>query len=688
MSTNNRAAPLRFSIRTKLTLAIAVPLLAFYALFLWLEFRAMSARALANMESHLTELAIRQAVDLDGDLRVAQQVAGSAAAFLTLHPGLSADEIETLLRATLRDNNDVFGMCAAFEPRAFRPEVEAFCPYFCRADADGAQVPPQDSAAAAQDRATPRSAGVRLRRIDIAAARPDFRGLSWYRPVQETGKPAWTEPYLDEGVSDRWMCTYSAPFRRDGRFRGLVTVDLVSTDLLRDIARVKIGSGYCMLISRSGAFISHPDETLAMHASIFDLAGQSGVDELAEVGRRMIAGGTGSARIRDYRTGEPKWLVYTPVPATQWSLAAIVPESEVLAPVHARMQRFFMVLVAGLAVIVGVVLLVSSRITRPLSKLAAAADALGHGDLDTRIADVRGSDEVARLAQRFNTMVGELKSNVEGRLREEASRRAMEGELRAAREIQASLLPPLLPDDARREFDLCAVNVPAKMVAGDFFDFFFLDDRRLAIVIADVSGKGIPAAVYMAVARTKLRDFTAPERTPAQVVAAVNRCLAEDDDSGMFLTLFFGYYDTRDGELLYANAGHCPPYVVRESGALEQLEPTGPIVAPFAHAEFHDARCRLEYGDQLFLFTDGVTEANGGTAALFGEERLEQLLREAASQPSAELCRAVVDSVGQFSRDDLKDDLTVLALRRRHAVLQNSDAGCYDASCGAGCQPV
>jgi phosphoserine phosphatase RsbU/P len=642
---------LGFSIRTKLCLAIGGPLLAFYALIVWLDYRATSARALADMEARWTELVVRQAVELDGDLRVAQQAAAGAATFLTLHPELSAEQIESVLRAELGANEAVFGMCAAFEPWAFRPDVEAFSPYFCR-DAEGG-----------------------LRRIDIAAARPDYRTLDWYRAVQATDRPAWTEPYYDEDISERWMCTYSAPFHRNGKFRGLVTVDILSEDLLREIRRVEVGGGYCFLLSRHGVFISHPDEALAMRDSIFAVAERGGSDELAAVGRRMTAGAAGCVRIRDPRTGEAKWVVHAPVSATQWSLAAVIPEREVLGPVRAWMRRFLAILFAGLAVIVGVVALVSTRITRPLSRLAAAAESLGQGDLDARVSGVGGSDEVARLAERFNAMVGDLKANVEGRLREEASRRAVEGELRAAREIQASLLPALLPDDAQREFDLDAINVPAKTVAGDFYDFYFVDDRRLALVMADVSGKGVPAAVYMAVARTKLRDFTTADKTPAEVVAEVNRSLTEDNESGMFVTMFFGYYDARDGELVYANAGHCPPYVIRASGELEPLEPTGPIVAPFHAAVFENARCRLERGDQIFLFTDGVTEANGETTDLFGDERLERLLREAPSRPPADVCRSVVAAVGLFSRDDLKDDVTVLALRRRPAAGSNESTG-------------
>jgi sigma-B regulation protein RsbU (phosphoserine phosphatase) len=465
-------------------------------------------------------------------------------------------------------------------------------------------------------------------------------------------------------VGERVMCTYAAPVTRNRQFRGVVTADILSEDLLQDLARVRIGSGYCLLVSKLGTFVSHPDASLVMRESIFTLARRHGLDELADAGREMIAGKTGVRRIRDYVTGQPKWMVYAPVKSAGWSLAAIIPEHEVLAPVYARLLRSLGILGAGLLAILGIVLLVSGRVTRPLGRLAAAAAELGQGDLNTRVPVVAGNDEVAQLARRFNAMVADLKCSVEERIRETAARREVEGELNAAREIQRSLLPAMLRADPEKEFTLHAINAPAKLVAGDFYDFFFVDDRRLALVMADVSGKGVPAAMYMAVVRTRLRDFASPDKTPAEVVAEVNRWLAKENEQGMFVSLFFGYYDVTTGELIYANAGHNPPYVVRAAGPLETLDPTGPLVAPFPEAKFHDAQCDLGHGDLLVLFTDGVTESGAARGGLFGEERLERLLQSAGATPVADVCRNVIQAASDFSHGDLADDATVLALRR------------------------
>jgi sigma-B regulation protein RsbU (phosphoserine phosphatase) len=629
-----------FSIRTKLVLAIGAPLLAVYLGMVCCEHYLGKREALAQMRSHLTELAARQAAELDGDLSTVEELARTLARLATSLPALSAEQIHALLQDNLRGNPKVYGMSMAFERNAFSEDVALFAPYYCRDPRDG------------------------LRFVDIAEVFPDYTRFDWYHPAKTGGRPFWTEPYFDTGVGRRLMCTYTAPIFKHGNFRGVLTVDVLSEDLLTEIARIKIGSGYCALVSRKGTLISHPDQSLVMRESIFSLAARRGLNELVDVGRQMVAGKAGVQRVRDYQTGEPSWMVYAPVQSAGWSLAAIIPESEVMTPIYARLARSLGLLGAGLVVILGIVLFMSVRITRPIAKLAAAAERLGHGDLDIGVCGVSGSDEVARLAQTFNTMVVELKTNVEGRIREEAARREVDAELRAAREIQASLLPGMLPPHQERGFALHAVNSPAKLVAGDFYDFFFIDDRRLALVMADVSGKGIPAAIYMAVTRTKLRDFAAPDKTPAQVITELNRSLAAENDRCMFVTLVLGYYDVSTGDLVYVNAGHNPPCLVRKTGRLDVLDPTGPLVAPYPDATFHDAQCRLDPDDLLVLFTDGVTEAGPAGGELFGEERLEALLRSSSSSPVADVCQRIIRAASDFTCGDLPDDATVLVLRR------------------------
>ncbi len=653
---------MRLTLKTKLVLSIALPLLLAYAVMLVCEYNLGRRQALRNMESYLKELAARWAAELDGELMAAEELARTLALVVTSEADPAAERLRMLLMESLRSNPRVFGMCLALEPGTKLADTGGFAPYYCRGDDDG---------------------GDDLRYVDIAALSPPYTHRAWYRDAKLADRPVWSEPYFDEGAGERFMCTYSAVIRREAGFAGVWTADILSDDLLRHFSRLEMGETYCMLVSGKGTIISHPEEELVMRESVFSLAARGGVEELAAAGKRMVAGEAGVCKIRDWRTGDPKWMVFAPIESAGWSLAAVIPEDDVMAPIHARLARSLAILVAGLGIIVGIVYLMAARVTRPVARLAEAAESLGRGDLDARVSGVKGSDEIAQLARQFNAMVGELKENVEGRIREEAARREVEGELNAAREIQAALLPAVPPRREDEPFLLHAVNAPAKTVAGDFFDFFFVDDRRLALVMADVSGKGIPAALYMAVARTKLRDFSGPEKTPERIVGELNRRLAEENDQAMFLSLFFGLYDVRTGELIYVNAGHNPPYLVRGENPLRTLEPTGPLVAVFPDAVFENGSCRLDPGDLLFTFTDGVTEAHAKGGELFGENRLEGLLRADCTSPPDALCEIVVKTISEFSLGDLKDDVTVLALRRTQAAEERREdaaAACAEAT--------
>ena len=637
------------TLKTKLILSIAVPLLFAYGVMLWWEYSLDRANAFADMEEYLTGAAARGAAELNGDLAGAEELARTAALAVALNPDFSDKQLDTLITESLTSNLKVYGMAVALQPSEGSGEGRRHATY-CHRSSDG------------------------LKCVDLAAKVPGYTNRPWYGDAKTSGRPVWTEPYQGEAADETFMCTYSVPVRTGEGITGVVAVDVRSEELLKRFDDLELGAAHLMLISRKGRFIAHPDASLSMDESVFSLAKRFKIDELAAAGRQIAEGRAGIVRIRDYRTNAPEWMVFAPVESTGWSLAAAIPEGEVMAPIHSRLVRSLGILIAGLIVIVGIVFFVAIHVTRPVARLAEAAESLGHGNLDARVAGVEGNDEIAQLARRFNAMTAELKENVDGRIREESARKEVEGELKAAREIQASLLPEMLPQDRQTSFLLHAVNAPAKMVAGDFFDFFFIDDNRLAVVMADVAGKGIPAALYMAVARTKLRDFAMPEKTPSQIVDNLNRCLAEQNDRAMFLSLFFGLYDVQSGELVYVNAGHNPPYLIRGGRRLETLEPTGPLVAVFPEAEYREGRCRLDPDDLLFVFTDGVTEAHEGTHELFGEERLERLLQSFAADLPASCCEVIVKTVTDFSLGDLKDDVTVLALRCAKPVSTGADS--------------
>ena len=252
--------------------------------------------------------------------------------------------------------------------------------------------------------------------------------------------------------------------------------------------------------------------------------------------------------------------------------------------------------------------------------------------------------------------------------KEHSQLESLKGDLAVAGEIQQAILPrlfPPFPEDADK-IDIAASMTPAKDVGGDFYDFFRIDDDHIGILIADVSGKGIPAAIFMAVSRTLIRATGIRGGSPAECIAYSNRLLSDESVDCMFVTVFYGIFNLNTGDLTYCNAGHNPPYMLTDSGAVKMLPMSqDPMVGAIGGIEFHEGKLHLDNGDTLVMFTDGVTEAMNINNEEYGEQRLEALLPTVASKNCQEIVSAVKNDVAAFvDNAEQSDDITVLVMKR------------------------
>ena len=629
---------MRFPIRSKLILAICAPLTILYLIVLVVDYRIGKAAAIERMEERLTELTAHHAARFDGQFSTVAQVARSTATFLSTRPDTDEKKLYDLLEALVKSSLRVYGSCIAFAPNKFQADRARFAPYVCR-DKGG------------------------FRSLDTGY---DYTLWDWYLIPRLLQRPVWTDPFCDVGAGNITMCTYSVPFTKDGAFWGVATVDISLESLREEISALRIGGGYCAIIGHNGVFVSHPDERLIMRETMFSLAEWHRMPEYTELGQEMIKGGRGIRRIRDFRTMEPKWVIYAPIPSCGWSFAAVMPEDQLLRPVYAKLRRNTFVLLGEMGLVVCLIMLTAIRITRPIESLAKTVHEVARGNLEVQATDIRTRDEIGEFALAFNKMVRDLKAHVEALTRETAAREAVESELRIARNIQRSLLPRTFPPfPNRKEFDLHAVNVPAERVAGDFFDFYFIHQDSLLITIADVSGKGIPAALFMAVTRTLLRNLARSGLSPGAILKAANDILAEDNDESLFVTIFLGLYNTRTGRLRFANAGHNPPYVLNAQGEILALgKATGTVLGVMPGYEYQEADLQLDPGHVLMLYTDGVTEAHSPGGEQYGKERFEGLLSRHAAEKVERLCGIIVETVNDFQKGNQHDDVTLLVLRR------------------------
>ena len=245
---------------------------------------------------------------------------------------------------------------------------------------------------------------------------------------------------------------------------------------------------------------------------------------------------------------------------------------------------------------------------------------------------------------------------------------SIKGDLAVAREIQQAILPRVFPPFPENvgELDIAALMNAAKDVGGDFYDFFRIDDNRIGFVIADVSGKGVPAAIFMAVSRTLIRATGIRGVIPSECITYSNGLLAKESANNMFVTVFYGIYNIKTGEVTYTNAGHNPPYLMKADGSIMQLPISKDIVVgALDDFQFTEETLQLEHGDTLLLYTDGVTEAIDVNDEEYGEKRLEDTLKDVTQKSCQQIINTITDHVKTFTGEaEQSDDITLLAIKR------------------------
>ena len=297
--------------------------------------------------------------------------------------------------------------------------------------------------------------------------------------------------------------------------------------------------------------------------------------------------------------------------------------------------------------------------------MAAATGKVAQGDLDVDLSDIRREDEVGQLARSFTSMAQDLKKYIKDLTETTAAKQRIESELSIAADIQRSMLPsvfPAFPD--RDEFDIYAVMRPAKEVGGDFYDFFFLDEDHLCVAIGDVSGKGVPAALFMTVTKYLIEATAGIDEAPDQMLSRINRHLALNNESCMFVTIFMGILNVKTGAFVYANAGHNPPLLWDQEDAPSFLKPPGgPVVGIMDDAEFAMDRLTFKPGTVLLAYTDGVTEAFSADGIAFSDERLLKVVTSVREKSVKEVTEALLADISSFCVGAPQaDDITVLAL--------------------------
>ena len=499
----------------------------------------------------------------------------------------------------------------------------------------------------------------------------DYLNQEWFTKPCEEGKGTWSEPYQDKGNSNVPMITYSLPLvDKGGEVYAVMTADMgigwlnelitQTEDSFFDIINQN-GEVTSFMATAEGTFVAHTDSTLVLNENIEDFFKKQTDDNE----RIYIKDENFNSRIKAYYDRDNHWqvVIFKRLKSNGWVMGAIIPVKVILGPVNDFIVGFVVLMVIGLLIVGLVCRATIRRVTKPLRIFADSADEIAKGNFTAELPKIKTKDEMYRLRNSFETMQLSLVRQIEETKAINAEKGRMEGELQTARSIQMSMLPktfPPYPD--RDDIDIYGQLVPAKEVGGDLFDFY-IRDEKLFFCIGDVSGKGVPASLLMAVTRSLFRTVSAHESLPVRIMTTINESIAEDNDSNMFITLFIGVLDLPTGRLRYSNAGHDAPLLIGKANTGKlPCDPNLPIGVE-ANWKFTTQEAVIDPETIIFLFTDGLTEAENIYYDQFQEERIIETIRLSEHTPQ-QLIQSMTEAVRQFTdQAEQNDDQTMLAIQ-------------------------
>ena len=452
----------------------------------------------------------------------------------------------------------------------------------------------------------------------LGSEKHDYTQMDFYTMTMKSGEPYWSEPYLDSDGAHAMVTTYAYPLRdKTGKVVAIMGAD-VSLDWLEKLINAShiYPSSYNMMISRTGQLMVCPVESLVMRQNIQEATAGMKDTTMQSINREMLAGRSGQTVVTD-DNGEKNYVFYSPIKgATGWSMAVVCSDKEIYYGLRQVGFNLLLLMLFGLALMAYII----ARAIRNFKRLQAV----------------------------------------------NAEKERIGSELRIANGIQMGMLPKIFPPyPDRDDMDIYGSLVPAKEVGGDLYDFY-IRDEKLFFCIGDVSGKGVPASLVMAVTRSLFRTVSAHEDNPSNIVMKLNEAMTEMNESCMFVTLFVGALDLSTGRLHYCNAGHCPPLLIGNELTLLPVDTNIPV-GFLAEWQYTSQQITLPSQTSIFLYTDGLTEARNAEKEMFGKQRMNDVIRKAIEEGKTapeQTIRMMAEAKNRFvNGNEQSDDLTMLAIK-------------------------
>ena len=564
-------------------------------------------------------------------------------------------EMQAVMERIVAQNPRIRSCGISFIENYFPQKGRSFCPYAWRKDSLQVEGRP------------------------IQGSEASYLESDWFKEAVAADSAYWSEPFFDSRDNKTPLVAYMYPIHdQKGRVVAILGADLsldFMTRLLKEqttIFQKGVMAFYdtdmfnSYVLTNDGTYITHPDQRRILKGNFFvhikdaDKPGvaQNTISRMKERNKSFIET---DEKVRVNRANS--YMFYSPIGSTDWILVFSVETFaiDIIGIVLGFAMLFIITFV--LLVTFFVCRLTIQRVAKPLRQLAASADEMADGQFSATLPSINSHDEIHLLRDSFANMQRSLSSYVEELKNTTAAKASIESELTIAHDIQMSMLPktyPAFPD--RHDIDIYGLVLPAKAVGGDLYDFF-IHDEKLFFCIGDVSGKGVPASLVMAVTRSLFRNISAYTQQPDQIAIALNDALSSNNDMGMFVTLFLGVVDLASGHLSYTNAGHNPPLLLTDDDvSVISCDANLPAGVMSGH-QFTEQHLQLKSGDSIFLYTDGLNEAENASLQQFGMERVMQLAKVTVRKPLP-LIEAMMSSVQLFVGDaEQSDDLTMLAIQ-------------------------
>lgn len=539
-------------------------------------------------------------------------------------------------------NKHVQGVCIGYEDGSMFGHPGPWCPYVMRQN------------------------GTYVER-DLSETK-DFRSSEWYKTPHDTRSKCWSQPFRESNGTV--IVSYNTPIINEetDEVVCVMAVDQSLTDLSDSLQRLSPYEGSALyLVDKEGRYIAHPD-----HDAVLERTASADVIQFIRSGEEYYV---------DKTEGHEVFIFPSKVERTGWTVLLSIPRAAILERTNKMLNTMLIDMLLGIILLLAVSLFVIDRLTKPLDKFADAARHISHGDFSVELPVIKDHNELYDLRSALASMKVSLDRYIEDLEETSMSKASMEKELDIARKIQMAMIPKIFPPYPERDsLDIFASLDPAQAVGGDLYDFVLQGDKFF-FCIGDVSGKGVPASLLMAITRTLFRNTASADKTPGQIARILNDAICDGNEMGMFVTMMICSYDLVTGELKICNCGHNLPatnglisdpqsMTVTPGSAYHFINgiPTNIAVGVLPGFEYSDITMQITPGCMLMLYTDGITEAENEKGELYEEERMLSFLRSMPDDScSSEIVNGLVSDVRKFvGKAQPADDITVLCIRSKH----------------------